>query len=71
MKQKTNYLFPLAIIGLFFFSIGFALGINSYLMPVLEKSMHISAHLWCSFKSVACSDFHTVPLVRYSCNPLY
>ena len=42
MKQKTNYLFPLAIIGLFFFSIGFALGINSYLMPVLEKSMHIS-----------------------------
>ena len=42
MKQKNNYLFPLAIIGLFFFSIGFALGINSYLMPVLEKSMHIS-----------------------------
>ena len=42
MKQKTNYLFPLAIIGLFFFSIGFALGINSYLMLVLEKSMHIS-----------------------------
>ncbi|MGP1550273.1 MAG: glucose/galactose MFS transporter, partial [Prevotella fusca] len=42
MKQKSNYLFPLAIIGLFFFSIGFALGINSYLMPVLEKSMHIS-----------------------------
>ena len=42
MKQKTNYLFPLVIIGLFFFSIGFALGINSYLMPVLEKSMHIS-----------------------------
>ena len=42
MKQKTNFLFPLAIIGLFFFSIGFALGINSYLMPVLEKSMHIS-----------------------------
>ena len=28
MKQKTNYLFPLAIIGLFFFSIGFALGIT-------------------------------------------
>ena len=42
MKQNTNFLFPLAIIGLFFFSIGFALGINSYLMPVLEKSMHIS-----------------------------
>lgn len=42
MTQKNNYLFPLAIIGLFFFSIGFALGINSYLMPVLKNSMHIS-----------------------------
>ena len=42
MTQKNNYLFPLAIIGLFFFSIGFALGINSYLMPVLKSAMHIS-----------------------------
>lgn len=42
MTQKNNYLFPLAIIGLFFFSIGFALGINSYLMPVLKNAMHIS-----------------------------
>ena len=37
MTQKNNYLF-----GLFFFSIGFALGINSYLMPVLKNAMHIS-----------------------------
>ena len=42
MTQKNNYLFPLASIGLFFFSIGFALGINSYLMPVLKNAMHIS-----------------------------
>lgn len=42
MTQKNNYLFSLAIIGLFFFSIGFALGINSYLMPVLKNAMHIS-----------------------------
>ena len=42
MTQKNYYLFPLAIIGLFFFSIGFALGINSYLMPVLKNAMHIS-----------------------------
>ena len=42
MTQRNNYLFPLAIIGLFFFSIGFALGINSYLMPVLKNAMHIS-----------------------------
>ena len=64
MKQKSNYLFPLAIIGLFFFSIGFALGINSYLMPVLEESMHI-------FQFVARSNIHSVPLVRYSRNALY
>lgn len=42
MSQKNNYLFPLAIIGLFFFAIGFALGINSYLMPVLKNAMQIS-----------------------------
>ncbi len=38
MTQQSKILIPLAIIGLFFFSIGFALGINSYLMPVLKDS---------------------------------
>ncbi|MFW5526217.1 MAG: MFS transporter, partial [Prevotella sp.] len=42
MNRKQNYLFPLAVIGIFFFSLGFALGINSYLMPVLKNAMHIS-----------------------------
>lgn len=42
MTRKQNYLLPLAIIGVFFFSLGFALGINSYLMPVLKNAMHIS-----------------------------
>lgn len=42
MNQQNKTLLPLAIIGLFFFSIGFALGINSYLMPVLQGSLHIS-----------------------------
>lgn len=42
MNQKNKTLLPLAIVGLFFFAIGFALGINSYLMPVLKGSMHIS-----------------------------
>lgn len=42
MNPQNKTLFPLAIIGLFFFSIGFALGINSYLMPVLQGSLHIS-----------------------------
>lgn len=42
MTQQSKILTPLAIIGLFFFSIGFALGINSYLMPVLKDSLQIS-----------------------------
>lgn len=42
MNQQNKTLLPLAIVGLFFFSIGFALGINSYLMPVLKESMQIS-----------------------------
>ena len=41
MTQQSKILIPLAIIGLFFFSIGFALGINSYLMPVLKDSLQI------------------------------
>ena len=40
--KKTNYLVPLSIIGVFFFSIGFALGINSFLMPVLKGAMGVS-----------------------------
>lgn len=42
MNPQNKTLLPLAIVGLFFFAIGFALGINSYLMPVLKGSMHIS-----------------------------
>ena len=34
---------PLAFVGMMFFAIGFALGINSFLMPVLERSMEMSA----------------------------
>ncbi|MDO5608580.1 MAG: glucose/galactose MFS transporter [Capnocytophaga sp.] len=40
---KQNYAVPLAFIGLMFFSIGFALGINSYLIPVLKGSLSISS----------------------------
>lgn len=40
--KQTNYMVPLAIIGLFFFSLGFALGINSFLMPVLKNAMNMS-----------------------------
>ncbi len=42
-KSQKNFVLPLAFVGLFFFSIGFALGINSFLMPVLENAMKLSA----------------------------
>ena len=41
--QKTNFMVPLAFVGVMFFAIGFALGINSFLMPVLEKSLQRSS----------------------------
>lgn len=44
MSKKTpNYLIPLAFVGMMFFAIGFALGINSYLIPVLEGSLGIAS----------------------------
>lgn len=44
MKTKNkNYMIPLAFVGMMFFAIGFALGINAFLMPVLENSMQMSA----------------------------
>ncbi len=40
---KKNYLLPLIIVGIMFFAIGFALGINSYLIPLLNKALQISS----------------------------
>lgn len=40
--MQKQYILPLAIVGLFFFSLGFALGINSFLMPVLKGAMNMS-----------------------------
>jgi len=40
---KNNHFFPLVIIGTMFFAIGFALGINSYLVPLLNKALQISS----------------------------
>ena len=37
--SQKNFMVPLAFVGMMFFAIGFALGINSFLMPVLERSM--------------------------------
>lgn len=40
--QGQYYLFPLFFIGIMFFVIGFALGINSYLVPLLTNVLRIS-----------------------------
>jgi glucose/galactose transporter len=44
-KTKSGYAVPLAFVGTMFFAIGFALGINSPLVPVLEKSLNIQGSL--------------------------
>ena len=41
--NKKSYFFPLVIVGTMFFAIGFALGINSYLIPLLNKALNISS----------------------------
>jgi glucose/galactose transporter len=43
MKQKGNYFIPLAFVGIMFFSLGFALGINSFLIPVLKGSLGLTS----------------------------
>ena len=42
-KQNPTYLLPLIFVGIMFFAIGFALGINSYLVPLLTNALHISS----------------------------
>lgn len=39
MQNNKNYIIPLSLIGLFFFAIGFAFGINGFLTPVLKGSL--------------------------------
>lgn len=43
MKISRNYALPLAIIGMMFFTVGFALGINSYLVPLLQSTLKVSS----------------------------
>ncbi len=40
---KTNYTAALAFVGMMFFVVGFALGINSFLIPVLQNTMQTGA----------------------------
>ena len=40
--QTKNYVIPLACIGFMFFAVGFALGLNGYLIPLLKGSLNVS-----------------------------
>lgn len=41
--KVNKYVVPLIIVGIMFFAIGFALGINSYIIPLLNKALDISS----------------------------
>ena len=41
--MNNRYALPLAIIGLMFFIVGFAIGINSYLVPLLQSTLEVSS----------------------------
>ena len=41
--KKSNFVIPIIIIGVMFFVIGFALGINGYLIPFLKKALDLSS----------------------------
>lgn len=41
-KQQSRIV-PLAIIGMMFFIVGFALGINSYIVPLLQSTLKVSS----------------------------
>jgi MFS transporter, FHS family, L-fucose permease len=42
-SRRNNYVIPIIIIGVMFFVIGFALGINGYLIPFLKKALDLSS----------------------------
>lgn len=42
-STQKNYALPLAFVGIMFFAIGFALGINSFLIPVLKSALSLPA----------------------------
>ena len=43
MAAKNKYLLPLCFIGMMFFTVGFATGINGYFVPFLENNLHLSS----------------------------
>lgn len=53
MTEGKNYLVPLIIIGFLFFTVGFALGLNEYLVPFLKESLDITSGV--SYLLIACT----------------
>ena len=43
MKENKNYILPLALLGLMFFSGGFAASVNGILIPILNQSLEVSS----------------------------
>ena len=43
MKEQKNFFVSMAFLGLMFFTCGFALGINSLLIPILKASLQVSS----------------------------
>ena len=41
MNAQKNMMIPLAFVGIMFFAIGFALGVNSFLIPTLQNSLSL------------------------------
>lgn len=51
--MTKQYLIPLTIIGFLFFTVGFALGLNEYLVPLLKESLDITSGV--SYLLIACT----------------
>lgn len=43
ISKKSGTFAPLVFIGLMFYTIGFALGINSFLIPVINGTLRVSS----------------------------
>ena len=43
MENNKKYIVPLAFIGMMFFTVGFAVGINGYFVPFLENNLHLTS----------------------------
>ena len=43
IRKQTSYFSQLVFVGMMFFAIGFALGINSFLIPVINGTLGVSS----------------------------